>query len=341
MGQPQALRRLNRQQIIELLFQHGSLTRPQLAERSRLSKVTVNAVVQELQDYRLVTLLDGASQGCGRVPQQVQLHTRLGQLLGADIQRGKLLFQQADLSGQQVRQGEMALGADLNQSLLTFIQERAAQTPLSTVVLGIPAPVEASGAVAEPNALPELEPLRLQRTLQAQGISVTFENDANLAALAAAQRFPEFSHLAVLLERGSGTGLGLILAGELYRGATGRAGELGRTPWPVPQGHEPLEQLSDQRRRSATAYALAGLIHTLDLEHVLIGGESPDELLDLLAGLLPSGVGSSTESSCAELVQSGAAILALALGREALRQRLNGLEGSTSPPKEEKAGYVA
>lgn len=341
MGQPQALRRLNRQQIIELLLQHSSLTRPQLAERSRLSKVTVNAVVQELQDYQLVTLFDGSSQGCGRVPQQVMLHAGLGQVLGADVQRDKLLFQQSDLSGQGHQQGEIALSADINESLLAFIKERAAQTPLSTVVLGIPAPVEASGAVAEPNALPEIESLRLQRTLQESGIKVTFENDANLAALAAAQRFPELGHLAVLLERGSGTGLGLILAGELYRGATGRAGELGRTPWPVAQGHEPLEQLPDQRRWSATAYTLAGLTYTLDLEHVLIGGESPDELLELLTSLLPSGVGSSAESSCAQLVQSGAAILALALGREALRQRLSVLEGSTAPHKEEKKGYVA
>ena len=48
MGQPRELRRLNRRAVTQLLFTESGLTRPQLAERTGLSKVTVNVVVQEL-----------------------------------------------------------------------------------------------------------------------------------------------------------------------------------------------------------------------------------------------------------------------------------------------------
>ena len=62
------------------------------------------------------------------------------------------------------------------------------------------------------------------------GLPVFVDNDANVAALAehragAAQGADE----AVVLTIGTGIGGGLILRGELYRGATGSAAELGHT----------------------------------------------------------------------------------------------------------------
>jgi glucokinase len=62
------------------------------------------------------------------------------------------------------------------------------------------------------------------------GLPVFVDNDANVAALAehragAAQGAEE----AVVLTIGTGIGGGLILRGELYRGAIGAAGELGHT----------------------------------------------------------------------------------------------------------------
>ncbi|WP_135228311.1 ROK family transcriptional regulator [Deinococcus fonticola] len=324
MGQPQVLRRQNRQQVTEELFRQPSLTRPQLAERTGLSKVTVNAIVQELQRCGVVTLQGGEPQGCGRVPQQVALHPRLGLVIGLDVQRGRVLHECRTLAGEGISQGEVPVGGELNETVIALIRRVCADLPLWSVVIGIPAPLGDAGLPAEPNALPELDPARLRQEL---GPALHFENDANLAALAAAAELPEFAHLAVLLERRSGTGLGLLLNGEVYRGATGRAGELGRTPWPTPRGHEAIEQLPEAQRSEATAYALAGLSYTLDLQHVLIGSGAADssELLRRTAALLPAGVTCSARTSCAELVCAGASLLALSLGRHRLQERLNTL----------------
>src|SRR5438067_6994594 len=60
------------------------------------------------------------------------------------------------------------------------------------------------------------------------GLPVFVDNDANMAALAEHRAgSAEGCSEAVLLTIGTGIGGGLILRGELYRGAIGSAGELG------------------------------------------------------------------------------------------------------------------
>jgi glucokinase len=62
------------------------------------------------------------------------------------------------------------------------------------------------------------------------GLPVFVDNDANLAALAEHQAGAAAGcSEAVVLTIGTGIGGGLILHGELYRGATGAGGELGHT----------------------------------------------------------------------------------------------------------------
>lgn len=332
MGQPQALRRQNRQQVIELLLLGESLTRPQLAERSRLSKVTVNVIVQELQQRGLVILHGGASQGLGRVPQRVSLHPGLGNVAGLDVQREVLMYQLVSLSGRVLQEGRQAVQGDLSAAVLHLLDRLGDFGPLLNVVLGLPAPVDRAGRPSEPNALPELNTEALQAALHDRATQMQFENDANLAAVATAQRRPDVGFVAVLLARESGTGLGLLLNGELYRGAGGRAGELGRTPWPRLSSPdfkalELIEHLPSPQRQQATAYALATLTHSLDLELLLIGCAAQEgaDLLSRVKPLLPSGVDIQLDTACENLVREGAATLALQAGRAALLRSLNGV----------------
>jgi predicted NBD/HSP70 family sugar kinase len=72
----------------------------------------------------------------------------------------------------------------------------------------------------------------------ALGPRVVLENDVNLATLAEqrsglGKEVPNFVYLHV----GTGVGMGLVLNGELYRGASGAAGEVGYVPIAVPDPH--------------------------------------------------------------------------------------------------------
>jgi predicted NBD/HSP70 family sugar kinase len=87
---------------------------------------------------------------------------------------------------------------------------------------------------------------------RALGTNLAFENDVNLAAVAEQSHglgkgVPNFVYLHV----GTGVGLGLVLNGELFRGSSGAAGEVGYLPLVTPDPHEKAS-----RRRGALESAL-------------------------------------------------------------------------------------
>jgi hypothetical protein len=326
MSQPQHLRQLNRRQILTLLFEHGRLTRPHLAELTGLSKVTVNAVVQDLVEQAAVQLSAGTSSTPGRVPCAVELHPLLATVLAIDLQSSHLRAQVHGLALQEPQHLRLETGPDdlttLTARLIRELHASPPFGPLRSVVIGLPAPVDDLGQVGEPNALPWLDVPRLRVLARELTFDLRFENDANLVTLALHARAPEYTHFAALIERPSGTGLGLMLGGQLYRGVHGRAGELGRSPWPGHNtaGWEVLEQLPDTERLDATAFMLAALMHTLDLEHLVLSlrpGRMP--LLERrLRGLLPPAVTLGTEPHVSRAALHGGGLCALKRARDRL-----------------------
>jgi glucokinase len=98
------------------------------------------------------------------------------------------------------------------------------------VGIGVPGQVDtATGKVREAPNLPGWIDLAVGRELEKRtGLRVILDNDANVAALA------EYAYGAgkgctemLMVTLGTGVGGGLILHGEIYRGATGGAGEFG------------------------------------------------------------------------------------------------------------------
>ncbi len=98
------------------------------------------------------------------------------------------------------------------------------------VGIGAPGPVNpAAGMVIAPPNLPGWECIPLQSLVEeALGIPTSLENDANAAALGE-HRFGagRGSQHMLYITVSTGIGGGIILDGELYRGASGMAGEVG------------------------------------------------------------------------------------------------------------------
>lgn len=332
MRQPQDLRRRNRQKVVLHLLSDMPLTRPQLAELTGLSKVTVNAIVQELVSHGVAEITGTQGGLLGRNPHLIQLHPQAGVVAALDVQPLRTQVQVLDLRGQLLQEDKIDHTASHVTAVLTDQirkLKRHKRGPLRQIVIGLPAPIDASGVIAEPNALSELDVSELQQALERAKVPCMLENDANLVALAAAREWPEFTHLAAVAQRESGTGLGLILGGELYRGSGGRAGELGRSRWPVLDHTEYLEQLSGRERSRATAFLLASLVQTLDLQHVVLGlpPVGADQLSRELTRLLGDSVTLSLQPDVSALALAGAAHHAVEAGRFALLQRLEVLGG--------------
>jgi predicted NBD/HSP70 family sugar kinase len=111
-------------------------------------------------------------------------------------------------------------------------------------------------------ALPQWDqPSVLAELRAAFGPALRLENDVNAAALAEqahghGRDVPDFAFVSI----GTGIGLGLVIGGQLHRGAHGAAGEIGFLP--LPSGHP--GDARDARRRGPfeAAASAAGIVRS-------------------------------------------------------------------------------
>ncbi len=158
-----------------------------------------------------------------------------GETIGVDLGGTKMLV--GVLAGTEVlwESREASTGQSEDELVELLVREvgeaREARPEASAVGLGIPATIDHDSGVAVSAVNLPLADLPIRDLVSERvGLPVFVDNDANVAALAeylygAAKGKPN----TVMLTVGTGIGGGLILGGEVYRGATGAGAELGHT----------------------------------------------------------------------------------------------------------------
>ena len=236
---PPLLKHLNERTVLETIRAAAPISRAEISRRVGISKPTVSLALQSLLDAGLVREArrspDGPSYGAVFFEPIPDAAFVLGLDLGARFLRGAV----CDLAGEvRARQDVELRGADADGAVraIETLHEslvEAAALPVERidgVVLGVPGVVDATTSklqLTTPN-IPGLEGRALGEELrQRLGATVTLENDVNLAAVGerwagAARGVDDFAFLSV----GTGTGMGLVLGGELHRGNHGAAGEV-------------------------------------------------------------------------------------------------------------------
>ncbi|MCL2324541.1 MAG: ROK family protein [Actinomycetia bacterium] len=173
-------------------------------------------------------------------------------------------------------------------AIISCAREVIGKTPRSDVVgvgLGVPSQVDFDRQEVEFSELIPFVGTDVRTLVSSElGLTVTMDNDANLAALGerrfgAAREVDDF----IMLTLGTGVGSGLFLAGQLYRGAHGLAGEIGHTtidlrgPGCLCGGSGHFETLFQEAQTPAEralvlAAGLANLINTFNPRLIIIGG---------------------------------------------------------------------
>jgi glucokinase len=154
--------------------------------------------------------------------------------IGVDLGGTKMLVGVLDPAAEVVWESRERSTGQSEEDLLDLVvreveEARKARPGVSAVGLGIPATIDHDrGLAVSAVNLPIADlPIR-DRVSERTGLPIFVDNDANVAAFA--------EHLygaargadnAVMLTIGTGIGGGLILGGEIYRGATGAGAELG------------------------------------------------------------------------------------------------------------------
>jgi glucokinase len=158
-----------------------------------------------------------------------------GETIGVDLGGTKMLVGVLAGTDCLYEEREASTGQtedELVELLVREIEEaREARPAVAAVGLGIPATIDHDRGVAVAAVNLPLSELPIRDLVSERvGLPVFVDNDANVAALAeylfgAAQGKPN----VVMLTVGTGIGGGLVLNGEIYRGATGAGAELGHT----------------------------------------------------------------------------------------------------------------
>lgn len=228
---------LNDGRLIRIVRDSGAITRADLIDITGWARSTVTRRVDALLDLGLLSAGGEAKSSGGRRPALLQFNGGAGVILAADLGITHSRIAAVDLLGNPIAEPhsfelDLSTGPDVNYPELLAIMQRQMSngaTAALAVVVGIPAPVDAStGRPTNPPILSRWHNYPLREQLHsAFGIPVFIEKDVNLMALGEQRGAWPRAQSLVYVKVGTGIGSGIVLNGELYRGATGSAGDVG------------------------------------------------------------------------------------------------------------------
>ncbi|MDQ1050656.1 putative NBD/HSP70 family sugar kinase [Streptomyces sp. V4I2] len=234
--------------VFAVLAGAGSATRPQLASLAGLSKPTVSSAVAELEGARLAACSGTSSSGAGRSAAVYGLGPAAGAVLAVDLGPALTRVRGCALDGSLLTQatGSRAEAADVVREALFALP---ADAPLRTVVVAVGDVTarEKEGAGMRPATAKAGPVFDAMAVALPSGVPLHLENNVNCAALAelhegAARGHHTFGYLRI----GVGIGLGIVIGGQVLRGANGAAGELARLPYPWDDGSEPRQEALEE-----------------------------------------------------------------------------------------------
>ncbi|SDI86762.1 Sugar kinase of the NBD/HSP70 family, may contain an N-terminal HTH domain [Actinokineospora alba] len=240
-----AIRRANLGLVLRDLNTHGSRSQTQLAEDLGLPKATVSTLVSELIELDLVYQTDATRAGAvGRPRQTVELRGTAFCGLGVEIAatgaravaldlRDDVLHDHAIAFDRADPDTVLAAVAGLIDDALTVLG--AAGSQVLGVTIAAPGQMDRDTGVirfAAPLGWSEVALVAgLTERLPANIPPILIDNDARLGAVAEyAVARAEGIHDLLYVTGGLGVGAGILVDGQILRGAMGFAGEIGHLP---------------------------------------------------------------------------------------------------------------
>ncbi|GAA0601344.1 ROK family transcriptional regulator [Kutzneria viridogrisea] len=335
--------------VLDLVRTQEGLSRVDLAARTGLTAQAVSKIVARLIEHGLLAESGQAAPTVGKPRTLLRVVADARWSVGVHLDRDELRVVLADLTGTVVRERRVpGPVADVAWIAAPVAELLAGVDPAKVIGIGVgcPGPLDhRTGVVHAATRLPGWHGVPLREQLaQVTGLPVIVDKDTNAAVLAERwwQR-ERFTH-AALVYVGTGIGAGLVLDGQVHRGARTNAGEFGHTTVQadgplcpcgrrgcvevlcgpaavVGAGPDVLARFAaldpaDQRIRRASRLlgtAVLDLVNLLDLDHVVLGGRAAAPYLaEVERAVRDAGVSVALSELGPGSVAAGAATLPLA-----------------------------
>ena len=232
-AQPSLLRAINLRATFDKVQARGPINVSQVVRQTGLSRPTVGDVIAQLLELGLIRRIGRTKGHPGPTAQLYDVNPRAGWILSLDVGRHWVRAALTDLTGAVVARTATRTSASTAPAVIAQLRQAADKlafeagidpAEIHQIVVGTPGvirPGEDHFSLA-PN-LPGWETRGVISDIRRALVApVLFENDVNLAAVGehfegVARGVDDF----VLLSVGTGVGMGVVLNGELHRGATG------------------------------------------------------------------------------------------------------------------------
>jgi len=299
---PERTRSHNRRVVLETVRQHGLLGRSDIAALTRLTAQAVSNIVAELVEEGFLMEQGRRRTARGQPPMELAVNPDGGMTAGMEIATDHITTVLVDLRGEVRAQRRVPLGDATMEAVWRLAATELAQArgaaglPRRLLGCGVvmPGPFEVEGMNSVGSSpLPgwagqDAE----QRLTEVLGTPVTIENDATAAAVGEhlhglGRNLRHFCQIYF----GTGLGLGVIVAGQPYRGAFGNAGEIGHIPV-VRGGLECACGGKGCLERYASVHALTETLRAAGILHA-----GPDEIARLHGQRHPAVLGWIAEAA--------------------------------------------
>lgn len=244
-GTPRVLRAMNDRAALDLLLEHGPLSRTRIGNLTGLSKPTASQLLARLEAAGLV-VVTGTSEGRpGPNAQLYAVNPAAARVAGLDVTPTGIRAAIADITGETVGRFELPTPGRSAQGAIDRVLRALDGTvkdaglhraDVHRIVIGTQGAFDPStGNLRYASNLHGWHSPRLLEDMAAALGPIPFEveNDVNLAAIAE-QRVGEARGCGnfTLLWGERGFGAAVVIGGRLHRGATGGAGEVAFLPLP-------------------------------------------------------------------------------------------------------------
>ncbi|XAS67403.1 ROK family transcriptional regulator [Micrococcaceae bacterium Sec5.7] len=234
--------------ILSLIAGGRVTSRADLARALNLAPSTITIKVAELLEAGLISESGSGSATGGRRPTLLHLVPDAGYILAADLGAHHAWVGRLNISGyltcSKLETINIADGPDVVLGHVAAMMRALTDDndpPLRGVGMSLPGPVDvARGTLDSPSRMRGWHNFNVQRWLAEEfGTIAVVDNDANMMALG---EYVLRQHDApdskqkqntLFLKAGAAIGCGLILNGQVYRGATGAAGDIAHVQVPA------------------------------------------------------------------------------------------------------------
>jgi predicted NBD/HSP70 family sugar kinase len=234
--------------LFQLIRSGAATTRPELTRLTGLSRSAVGQRVSALIAAGLVTESEPVASTGGRPPTRLRFTAESGLVLAADLGVTHCRIAVSTLDGSPLAElaaeKPIALGPDV---ILEWLVERVVDLvaeagrdagDIRGIGIGVPGPVEFSaGRAVQPPIMPGWDGVPIPARLHPRfPVPILVDNDVNIMAVGEyGAHWSDTADDLLFVKVGTGIGCGIVVGGDIHRGAQGAAGDIGHIEV---QGHQ-------------------------------------------------------------------------------------------------------